>query len=406
MKRIVILIDGTWNDEGHGNDTNIAKLDPDCAGAGAPLISAQSTDGVVQMAFYHKGVGAEPDLLKHLLGGAIGLGLKQIIEDAYQTLVKNYQHGDEIYIMGFSRGAYAARALAGLVGASGIQRQPGQQGFDVAWNHYRIDPAVRAGAKAASSGDKQAIDSFNAAASRNDFHSDRSIKCVAVFDTVGSYGIPAGIGLAPLARYVALEVLGFNDTQFGDHIDVGLHAVGVDEHRRPFVPTFWTAPKGQPPRGHVEQTWFAGVHCNVGGGYRDSGLSDEALIWMIARIQALTGLAFDSVAVKAATMAANVNGEIYDSSKGWIVDETFPHDRVVLSPDAIEHGPFLNTANPAEEHINERVHWSVLKKLGQPCTMLGRPNTPYRPSNVPAVIPADKVAAITPEEQAIWPSVP
>ena len=124
MKRIVILIDGTWNDEGHGNDTNIAKLDPAYAGAGAPLISAQSADDVAQMAFYHKGVGAEPDLLKHLLGGAIGLGLKQIIEDAYQTLVKNYQPGDEIYITGFSRGAYAARALAGLVGASGIQRRP------------------------------------------------------------------------------------------------------------------------------------------------------------------------------------------------------------------------------------------------------------------------------------------
>jgi uncharacterized protein (DUF2235 family) len=406
MKRIVILIDGTWSEEGHGNDTNIAKLDPSYAGAGAPLISAKSTDGVAQLAFYHKGVGAEPDLLKHLLGGAIGLGLKQIIEDAYQTLVKNFQSGDEIYIMGFSRGAYAARALAGLVGASGIQRQPGQQEFDVAWNHYRIDPAVRAGTKTASSGDKQTINSFNAAASRNDFHADRSIKCVAVFDTVGSYGIPAGIGLAPLARYIALEVLGFHDTQLGDHVDVGLHAVSVDEHRRPFVPTFWTAPKEQPPRGHVEQTWFAGVHGNVGGGYPDSGLSDRALIWMIARMQALTGLAFDPVAVKAATRAVNVNGEVYDSSKGWIVDETFPHERVVLSPDAIEHGPFLNTANPAEKHINERVHWSVLKKLGQPCIMLGRPNTPYNPANVPANIPPDKIAAITSEEQAIWPSVP
>ena len=340
MKRIVILIDGTWNEEGHGNDTNIAKLDPAYAGAGAPLISAKSTDGVAQMVFYHKGVGAEPDLLKHLLGGAIGLGLKQIIQDAYQTLVKNYEHGDEIYIMGFSRGAYAARALAGLVGASGIQRQPSQQGFDVAWNHYRIDPAVRAGAKAAVQATSRPSIPLTRRLRKTTFTQDRSIKCVAVFDTVGSYGIPAGIGLAPLARYVALEVLGFHDTEFGDHIDVGLHAVGVDEHRRPFVPTFWTAPKGQPPRGHVEQTWFAGVHCNVGGGYPDSGLSDEALIWIVARIQALTGLAFDPAAVKAATRAANVNGEVYNSSKGWIVDETFPHSRVVLSPDAIEHGAF------------------------------------------------------------------
>ena len=406
MKRIIILIDGTWDEEGQGDDTNIAKLDPAYAGAGTPLIPANSTTGVRQEAFYHKGVGTEPDLLEHLLGGAIGLGLKGIIQDAYQTVVKNYVAGDEIYILGFSRGAYAARALAGLIGASGIQRNPGQQGFDIAWNHYRINPEVRAGTKAASTGDKQVIDTFNAAASRNDFHPDRSIKCVAVFDTVGSYGIPAGIGLAPLARYVALEVLGFNDTKFGDHIDVGLHAVGVDEHRRPFVPTFWTAPKGQPPRGHVEQTWFAGVHCNIGGGYPDSGLSDAALIWIIARIQALTGLAFDPVAVKAATRAASVNGEVYNSSKGWIIDETFPHSRVVLSPVAIDHGAFFNTPNPDEEHVNERIHWSVLRKLGQPCTMLGRSNTPYRPSNVPAVIPPDKIAALTPEEQAIWSAVP
>jgi uncharacterized protein (DUF2235 family) len=406
MKRIVILIDGTWNEEGQGNDTNIAKLDPAYAGAGARLVKATSTAGIEQRVFYHKGVGTDPDFLKHLLGGAIGIGLKQIIQDAYQTVVDNYAQGDEIYILGFSRGAYAARALAGLIGASGIQRTSSQQGFDIAWGHYRVDPAVRAGVKPASSSDQKAIDSFNVAASQNTVHPDRSIKCVAVFDTVGSYGIPAGIGLAPLARYVTMEVLGFNDTKFGEHIDVGLHAVAVDEHRRPFVPTFWTAPKGQPPRGHVEQTWFAGVHCNVGGGYPDSRLSDDALIWMIARIQALTGLEFDLESVRAATKRANPDGEIYDSSKGWIVDETFPHYRVILSPDAIEHGAFSNTPNPNEEHINERIHWSVIKKLGKPCTIDGKPDTPYRPKNMPVTIPPDKVAPITPEEHAIWPPLP
>jgi uncharacterized protein (DUF2235 family) len=403
MKRIVILIDGTWNEEGIGNDTNIAKLDPNYAGAGTPLIKAVSSSGMLQKAFYHKGVGAESDLVKRLLGGAIGLGLKKIIQDAYQTVVSNYEPGDEIYISGFSRGAYAARALAGLIGASGIQRSTNQQGFDIAWDHYRLDPAVRAGTKTASTGEAKTINDFNNASAQNAFHADNRIKCVAVFDTVGSYGIPAGIGLAPLARYVALEVLGFNDTKFGEHIDVGLHAVAVDERRRPFVPTFWTAPKGQPPRGHVEQTWFAGVHCNVGGGYADSGLSDAALIWMIARIEALTGLEFDPVSVKAAVRPANVDGEVYDSSKGWIVDETFPHYRIVLSPDAIEHGAFINKANPAEEHINERIHWTVMKKLSRPCTYFDVPDTPYKPSNVAVPIPPDKIAAITAEEQALWP---
>jgi hypothetical protein len=402
MKRIVILIDGTWNEEGTDFNTNIAKLDPSYGNA--PLIKPKARDGTIQSVFYHKGVGADPELLKRLLGGAIGLGLKQIVQDAYQTLVNNYQDGDETYIVGFSRGAYAARALAGLIGTSGIQRPQvqDQKGFDIAWDHYRVDPKVRIGLKAAGTSDTAAIDAFRSMRSQNAIHSGNAIKCVGVFDTVGSYGVPAGIGLAPLARYFALATLGFHDTLFGEHIEVGLHALAVDERRRPFVPTFWTARKGQPPRGHVEQTWFSGVHCNVGGGYPDAGLSDEALVWMISRMQALTGLEFDIPNVKS-TLRPNTNGEIYDSSKGWIIDKIFPHRRKILSPDAIHHGIFLNTANSDNEHINERIHWSVVKKLGQPCTINGLKNTLYKPSNVPATIPPERIAAITPEETAIWP---
>jgi uncharacterized protein (DUF2235 family) len=402
MKRIIILIDGTWNEEGKGNDTNIAKLDPNYKAAGVPLIKPVAADGTMQKAFYHDGVGSDPDFVKHWLGGAIGIGLRKIVEDAYQTVATNYERGDEIYILGFSRGAYAARALAGLIGASGIQRTADPQGFDAIWNHFRVDPKVRAGAKAPSSGDQKAIDSFNKVAVQSTIDPSPRIKCVGVFDTVGSYGVPAGIGLAAFGRYFTLAFLGFHDTEIGKHIDIGLHAVAVDERRRPFVPTFWTAPKAQPPTTHVEQTWFAGVHCNIGGGYVDAGLSDEALIWMIARMQALTGLEFDVARVKAVTKP-NVNGEVVDSSKGWIIDETFPHGRVILSPDAIEHGFFLNTANPDEEHVNERVHWSVTKKLGQKCTVFGVPDTPYAPVNLPAAIRPGQVADITPEERTLLP---
>jgi uncharacterized protein (DUF2235 family) len=111
MKRIVSLIDGTWNDEGKGNDTNIAKLDPNYAKAGAPLIKPKAADGTRQIVFYHEGVGSDPDFLKHLLGGAIGIGLRKIVQEAYRHVAENYARGDEIYILGFSRGAYAARAL-------------------------------------------------------------------------------------------------------------------------------------------------------------------------------------------------------------------------------------------------------------------------------------------------------
>jgi uncharacterized protein (DUF2235 family) len=122
MKRIVILIDGTWDQEGVGNSTNVARLDPANADAGTPLIMAVAPDGIAQRVVYHKGVGADPDFLKHWLGGSIGLGLKQIIIDAYASLVDLYNHGDDIFVLGFSRGAFAARALVGMIGASGIVR--------------------------------------------------------------------------------------------------------------------------------------------------------------------------------------------------------------------------------------------------------------------------------------------
>jgi hypothetical protein len=391
MKRIVILIDGTWNDENIGGaDTNIARLDPNNPKIPAPLISLRAADGTQQLALYHKGVGTESDVFKHFLGGAIGLGLKEIVQDAYKSVVANFQPGDELYFIGFSRGAYAVRALAGMIGSSGIllgEHAANSDKIESAWQNYRAGP----GGKPAAGYDGAA------------YHADRKIRAVCVFDTVGSYGVPAGFGLAPLARYIAWRTFGFHDTQFGDHIDFGLHAVAVDERRRPFVPTFWTAPKGAPPRGHVEQTWFAGVHCSIGGGYPDAGLSDITLIWMIARLQALTLLEFDAAAVRAAAGGANIDGEVVNSSQGWPIDTLFPHMRVVLSPDAIIHGALTNSADASQENVGERVHWSVTAKRGRPCIFYGAANTPYAPPNLPALIPAEKIAGPTTEEKALWP---
>jgi uncharacterized protein (DUF2235 family) len=394
MKRIVVLIDGTWNKEGTTGSTNVATLDNARRIAASAFIKAVATDGTKQHVHYHDGVGTEGDFFKKLLGGAIGLGLKQIIKECYGFVVADYAAGDEIYIVGFSRGAYAARALAGLIGASGIQRQVDADTFEVAWQHYRVAPAVRLHPQTASSADQKTITDYQALAAGQAFHDTRSVKCVAVWDTVGSYGIPAGFGLAPLARYFTLAVLGFHDTSFGDHVDVGLHAVGADEHRRPFVPTFWTIAKGQNPKGHVEQTWFAGAHCNVGGGYADSGLSDQALIWMIARAQALTGLEFNVAAIRSGTKP-NISGAVVDSTVGWPLDHWFPHYRKVLSPVAIRHGYLFNSDDPTEEHINERVHWSVVaKRQGQASPL-------YNPRNLPMNISDEKIAAITDEERAL-----
>ena len=389
-EKIVILIDGTWNKEGTTGNTNVAKVDINA------LIKRRAANGTVQRVRYHDGVGAYGDIFKKILGGAIGLGLKKIVLDCYGFFVDEYEAGDEIYIFGFSRGAYAARALAGLIGASGIARRRNADLFEIAWQYYRVSPASRQ-PQDASWADGSRIVKYKSTAQGNAFHDTRAVKCVAVWDTVGSYGIPAGFGLAPLARYVALIFLGFHDTSFGEHVDVGLHAVAVDEHRRPFVPTFWTIAKGHQPRGHVEQTWFAGAHRNVGGGYPDSGLSDLALVWMIARVRALTGLEFDIASVRSNTKP-NIEGAVVNSTKGWFLDEYWPHYRVILSPVAIHHGYLFNSPAPEEENINERVHWSVLAKRSSGATPL------YNPPNLPGRIPPEKIALITDEEQDLLPT--
>ncbi|TAL76580.1 MAG: DUF2235 domain-containing protein, partial [Beijerinckiaceae bacterium] len=209
MKRIVILIDGTWDEEGVGNNTNVAILSGDNK---RPLIKTCDSHGVKQLVVYHKGVGTEKDWLKHILGGTIGLGLKQIVLDAYASLTELYESGDDIFAIGFSRGAYAARALVGMIGASGIVRDPSPAKTQAAWNHYRVPPSVRAAPQAASGSNARAIRNMKALRQAGDVHADNRVKCVGVWDTVGSYGVPAGIGLAPLARYIALASLGFHDT--------------------------------------------------------------------------------------------------------------------------------------------------------------------------------------------------
>ena len=319
MIRNVVLLDGTWNTPRSG--TNVCKLASEADALAKLILPAK--DGIKQNIKYFKGVGSGGLALQRILGGAIGLGLRKIVQDAYNWVVENYEHDQELYIYGFSRGAYAARALAGLIGASGIQKSTDPELFEIMWTNYRARKAIRSDDTPPPSGGQAFTADAARALESGKIHSMNRIKCLGVWDTVGSYGVPAGVGLAALARYISLAVFGFQDTKFGKHIDHGLHAIGVDERRRPFTPTFWTVDKGHPQPKNVEQTWFAGVHCNVGGGYPDKGLSDLALLWMIARTRALTELGFDVDAVKTA-LHPDIDGEIYNSAKGWLFELAVP----------------------------------------------------------------------------------
>ena len=178
------------------------------------------------------------------------------------------------------------------------------------------------------------------------------IEAVAVFDTVGSYGIPAGFGLAALARLWTWWRLALpRHRAWRKRARMGLHAIAVDEHRRPFSPTFWTRRKAAPapaPSRIVEQTWFAGSHGNVGG--RKSQLAARQ-----------SGAGVDGGAAAGADRPRprrrgdgggrrrrNSGGAgVVNSTIGWWPDQRWPRLRAMLSPDAFDPGISTTTTIPA-----------------------------------------------------------
>ena len=402
MKRIVICLDGTWNKvRDPATVTNVVKI--------AQAVRPVASDGTHQIVYYNTGVGTV-DLIDGVLGGVFGRGLRSNVQRAYAFLSLNYEPGDQIFIFGFSRGAYTARALAGIVGVSGILHKQEYQNFDIAWNHYRLPPAVRAllprGAGATALGalgplprELLAYAEFN---ERGKFHRDVPVRCVGVWDTVGSYGVPAGFGLGALSRIVTAWMLrGFHDTEIGKHIEIGLHAVALDEKRRPFAPTFWIIKRGERPAGQVEQVWFCGCHSNIGGGYADTGLSDVSLIWMCARAAELGGLDFDRAFLKDRKhVKPSVFGLLEHSEQGWPVSWPWPYNRRVLSPNAVKVNVVWNGEDPSQVHLNEMVHWSVLERLQKVAPEHWGGKRTYDPNNLRGlVIPPDRVAQQTDRER-------
>lgn len=260
-KRIVICADGTWNrpekDLKVDFPTNVLRL--------ARAISPMAADGKPQQVFYDWGVGSYYD---EVIGGATGRGLHKNIMDGYRYIVQNYSPGDEIYLFGFSRGAYTVRCLCGLINNCGILKRPDARLIQQAFDHYK-----KSSAPFAPSGDKSV--EFR----QKHSHESREIKFVGVWDTVGAMGIPISF----LGLFEDKDE--FYDTKIGRNVRVARHALAIDEHRSDFEPTIWQLRDNM----DMQQVWFAGAHSNIGGSYQPdkdgSLLSDNALAWMIAEAE-------------------------------------------------------------------------------------------------------------------------
>jgi uncharacterized protein (DUF2235 family) len=296
-KNIVVCCDGTGN-EISANISNVLKL--------YRTLRKTGKTEPEQRVFYDPGVGtlARPNPWTKfkqdaftVFGLATGYGLDENVLDAYRFLIENYDDGDDIYLFGFSRGAYTVRVLAALIHKIGLLSRQQSNLADEALAAYKQTPL---------SAEKATFDALQSGASRTEadqsFSADDgaaqfarivspkwpTIRFMGVWDTVASVIVP-GTGLIPSFR---LEELAF--TLRNPSVRVFRQALAIDERRRMFRPLRWLdaqtfmhnrfsdSLKNLEPQD-AKQVWFAGVHADIGGGYpeRESGISKYPLLWMI-----------------------------------------------------------------------------------------------------------------------------
>lgn len=256
-KRIIFCADGTW--QAPVNNTNVYRLFK------ALTVSSD------QITFYDDGIGADATGLNRILQGAFGQGIFQKIQDGYTKIAHVYEPGDDIFLFGFSRGAYTARSLGGMIANCGLPTGAfNDDCVTKAFAAYR-DPTNRASILA----------SLNACGL-----APATIQMIGVWDTVGSLGIPAIFGGVDETTY------GFLDTGLHPDVKNGCQCLALDEKRAQFPATLWTS---APAAGQtIEQVWFSGCHGDVGGGTAQAGgvdagtrLCDITMGWMVSKAQAL-----------------------------------------------------------------------------------------------------------------------
>ncbi|MGC3988370.1 MAG: DUF2235 domain-containing protein [Chthoniobacteraceae bacterium] len=304
MKKLIICADGTWNkveefDGGQRVSTNVCKL--------AAALDSHDANGNRQVVCYMQGVGTHRG--EWLRGGAFGFGISRYIREGYQFLVENYEPGDQIWLFGFSRGAYTARSIAGLIRNCGILRHEHADKVKKAMSlyHDRSNKSNQA--------DPTHPDSPASRAFRNQYSWETGIKFIGVWDTVGALGVP-GIHRR-LARFFHMDWQ-FHDTTLSSTTEYAYHALSIHEHRTEFLPTLWNQSKNAPPTQKLEQVWFSGAHSDIGGGYAECTYSNIAFEWMIekAKLSNGDGLKFQEAFLKDwRWFPAKANAKIHDSFK-------------------------------------------------------------------------------------------
>ena len=362
-KRLALYLDGTWNQV--SDNTNVWRF--------RALFSPVSSDGCEQRAYYSTGLGTK--FGEKVRGGMFGTGIDTAITGAYEWLIENYETGDEIFIFGFSRGAYTARSLSGFISKCGLLRSGAPLGVNQLFKRYRRADgrtirtlqADQDSGKSDFSFEERWMLKFSAAV---------PIKFLGVFDTVGALGVPF-----PIIRRIRGSAYPFLNTGLRQNNEYAYHALAIDEHRKAFQPTLWTnqgATNAAPrPIERTEQRWFVGAHANVGGGCFNDPLAQLPFKWLERKALAL-GLTFkDEFPAEQNASAAPVSDSY--SEFMWGLYRLFTFGRPYYRPIGVppkEEGP--GVAN-----INETIDASVFERW--------RTDPAYRPPGLQSWIALKQV---------------
>ncbi len=263
MKRLVVCCDGTWGSESNPAVSNVVKI------AESVRLNTSGPDGrtIGQRVFYADGPGSHGYLVDKYLGGMMGLGLDAALSDMYWQLVLNWEPDDEIFIFGFSRGAYLARSLSGLINRIGLLTRD-------ALGDGRLPEALRIFRQRKAHPDDP--DPQDWARFREQYcHAPVPIKFLGVFDTVGAMGVPG----------ITAGKYKFHDLRLAPIVHCARQALSIDDRRRLYSPCLWEVTdqagvtRQRPDR--VKQVWFEGGHTDIGGGLPDGRLSERTLRWMV-----------------------------------------------------------------------------------------------------------------------------
>lgn len=294
MKRIVVLCDGTWNSPDMEDTTHLPEL----------AIALDTSD--TQVVKYFSGVGVNDGQfdtfvgrgINRLFGGATGLGLGAKVKAAYAAIAEIYEEGDEIYLFGFSRGAFTARSVAGMIRKCGIVDDTSPRGIKRAFRLYRA-PGDGNAPDAPGILERRAAMSPRFATSVTDAAARPApvpivnIAYVGVWDTVGARGIPTALFGALAALYN--RQYEFHDMALSSSVQAARHAVAADEKRVFYEPTLWhnvgALNLRVDPTGNsvaYEQRWFVGDHGIVGGSAKTDALSKLSKTWVVEGAPDLT----------------------------------------------------------------------------------------------------------------------